>query len=471
MNQANIVINSLIHRDDYVRYVLPFLKEEYFETESQRMVFNIVSTYFEKYKSIPSLTAIQVEGSNKDGVPQAVYDEFSDLVKTSDKVQDDLQYLVDVSETYCKDRALYIALMKVIEVVEGDDQKDDISTIGKFAIPEMLKEALGVSFDTKVGSNYIDDAEARFAEYHDPKTKLPFDLDFLNSITDEGNGVFGIPNKTLCGVLGGSGSGKSALMAHLASKWMIAGHDVLYITLELSEHMVMKRIDQNLMNVNAVDLIKLSKAQYTSQINFIKEKTVGKLVVKEYPTGGAHAGHFRHLMNELSSKQNFKPRVLIVDYLGICASSRMKKSNASTYETQKSISEELRSLGIEFDMPVFTGIQTNRSGVGASDLDMADIADSYGVAMTLDLLVGIITDDNLRENNQVILKSIKNRFGEIDVSSLVGIEYSKMQFYNVDNPVALKSRTEASTNLPSNNTGDMFKAKSKSDKFKDFDFG
>ena len=465
MDPSNIIINSLIHRDDFVRYVVPFLKEEYFETESQQMIFNIVIKYFERYNAIPSKAAIQVEGGNQDGVSQQAYSEFSDLVEAADSVDDSLQYLIDMTETFCQDRALYIALMKVIEVVEeGDDPKNDLSTVGKFMIPEMLKDALGVSFDSKVGADYIEDADARFAEYHNQKTKLPFDLTFLNTITDEGNGITGIPNKTLAGVLGGSGSGKSALMTHLSANWLRMGHNVLYITLELSEHMVAKRVDQNLMNLDAPALMRLTESQYKSQIKAIRDKTVGKMIVKEYPTGGAHAGHFRHLLNELLTKQNFKPRVIVVDYLGICASSRIKKSGANTYETQKSISEELRSLAIEFDVPVFTGVQTNRGGVGATDLNMADIADSYGVAMTLDLLIGIITDDTLRENSQVIMKSIKNRFGEIDVSSLVGIEYSKMQFYDVADNVS-------TAGLPSNNTAAFFQSKkSGSDKFKDFKF-
>jgi hypothetical protein len=454
-----------MYREDYVRFVLPFLKEEYFETDGQKMVYNIVSDYFDKYNALPSQTAMGVEGENIEGIAPNVFAEYTQLLADSNEQKDDLQYLIDTSEKFCKDRALYLALMNVIEVVEGEDQKEDMSSIGKFAIPDLLKDALGVTFDTKVGSEFVEDAPSRFDAYHDTQSKLSFDLSFLNSITDEGNGVVGIPNKTLSGVLGGSGSGKSALMTHLSSKWMEAGHNVLYISLELSEHMVMKRIDQNLMNITAPDLMKLSRSQYEKQIEKIKDKTVGKLVVKEYPTGGGHAGHFRHLLNELNTKQNFKPRVIVVDYLGICASSRMKKANAGTYEVQKSIAEELRSLAIEFDVPVFTGIQTNRGGVGASDLDMADIADSYGVAMTLDLLLGIITDDNLRENNQVILKSIKNRFGEIDKSSLVGIDYSKMLFYDVED-----QSSSSMASIPSTSPADKFKSKSKSDRFKDFSF-
>lgn len=358
--ESDLIIQSLITREDYCRAVSPFIKEEHFEESHHKLIYQTVTDYFGKYHTIPSSDALQIE-CEKLECTETDISEITDIIEYSrnNSVTDPIDYLFESTEKYVQDRELYIALTEAINIVENDESKD-IKALNKHAIPDLLRKALGVSFDEVIGHNYTEEWLDRYEFYNEKESRLPFDLSFLNDITTNGNGVKGLPNKTLTLFAGASGSGKSLALCHLATTYLKQGKNVLYITLEMSEFMISQRIDTNLMDIKSDELYAMDKESYKKKVDKIRQKTTGKLIVKEYPTGAAHAGHFRHLISELKIKKKFDCDVIIVDYLGICASSRVKNNQANSYTIQKSIAEELRALAIENDCPVVSAGQLNR---------------------------------------------------------------------------------------------------------------
>lgn len=450
-----LIIQTLITRDDFCRTITPFLKDIYFEEESDKIIYKSISEYFDKYNSLPSKDALKFQCEEVDCSEETINEVIQKIEYAhSNKINDPLEFLFEKTENYCQDRALYLALMETIEIVEGEDESRDMKSISKHAIPDLLREALGVSFDEKIGHDYVENWESRYEFYNEKENRLPFKIKFLDEITKSGNGISGLPSKTLTIFSGGAGAGKSLALCHCATSYLKQGKNVLYITLEMSEEMISQRIDTNLMDITSDALYKMSFDQYKAKVESVQKKTAGKLIVKEYPTGGAHAGHFRHLLSELKVKKSFNCDVILIDYLGICASSRVKNSSANSYTIQKSIAEELRALAIEWEVPLLTGAQLNRGGIGSTDVTMTDLADSMGLAHTADVLIGLITDDTLRENNQLIVKGLKNRFGEVGTSAAVGVDYQKMRLYDIESG-SLASVPPQSTDT-STKTADRF---------------
>ena len=351
----NLVLKNLIHNEEYARKVIPFIKKEYFEEESNRILYEEISGFIVKYDELPSKEAVSIEVENREDLTEQTFRELGKVISYLDKEPADFDWLCDTTERWCRDRAIYLALMESIALTDGKDEKK-----GRDAIPSILSDALAVSFDNHVGHNYLEDYEERYALYHRKEDKIPFDLEYLNKITKGG-----LPNKTLNIALAGTGVGKSLFMCHVASAALMQGRNVLYITCEMAEEKIAERIDANLLNVNIQDIVDLPKQMFDKKVNNIASKTQGHLIIKEYPTASAHAGHFRSLLNELALKKSFRPDIIFVDYLNICASSRYKGSaNINSYTLVKSIAEELRGLAVEANVPIVSATQTTRSGYG-----------------------------------------------------------------------------------------------------------
>lgn len=422
------IIKGLLYDDEYSRKVYPYLKEEYFDGAS-REVFNLFGELFDKYSTIPSMEAMLVSIQTK-GLSEDVFESAVSMLQgayTSKDDAPDTKWLVDETEKYCTDKALFNAIYKSISIIEGSDKLLD-----KHAIPEILDEALSISFEQSVGSDYLEDAMRRFEYYTNTELRLKFPLDALNALT---NG--GLPPKTLSAFLAGSNVGKSALMCFLAGEWLKAGKNVLYITLEMSEEAVQERIDANLLDISTDDLKNpdLDKEWFLGKVNALKLKTVGKLIVKEYPTSSAHSGHFRHLLKELRQKKKFKPDVIFIDYINICASARYKAgSGANSYTTVKSTAEELRGLAVEFELPIVTATQTTREGMSSQNPDMTSTSESVGLPQTLDFFAAIVTNDELMEMGRQMMILIKTRFGNKQgmKRQLVGIDWNKMRYHDVE---------------------------------------
>lgn len=421
-NLETTILRNLISDDTYTRTVIPFLKPEYFDN-THRKVFREIGKFVGKYNKLPNREALEIELENSDSLDT----ESLELVHTLDnKDPVDIDWLVEQTEKWCQDRAVYLAIMKSIEIIDGRDTKQ---TQG--AIPDLLREALGVCFDTNVGHDYIDNFNTRFDFYHKQEDRLPFDLDFFNKITKGG-----VPNKTLNIILAGTGVGKSLFMCHCAAANLIDNKNVLYITMEMAEERIAERIDANLMNLPVDQLEGLPKQTFEGKVASIAKKTQGKLIVKEYPTGAAHVGHFRALLNELKLKRNFKPDVIYIDYLNICASSRMKGLGGSvnTYAYIKAIAEEIRGLAVEFNVPVFSATQTTRSGYSNTDVGLEDTSESFGLPATADLMFALISTDELAQLNQIMVKQLKNRYNDPNVNKrfVIGVDRSRMKLYNVE---------------------------------------
>ena len=425
MNLELTILGSLIYNDEYTRKVLPFLKSDYFTVKSYKIVFLEIHEYVTNYNSLPSLNALGIECQERTDLTEEQFKEIIEVLNGLSQEEHDLDWIVDTTEKWCQERAIYLSLMESVKIADGQDEKRD-----KGAIPQILSDALGVSFDQNVGHDYLQNYEERFDFYHKKEEKIPFDLEFFNRITKGG-----LPNKTLNIALAGTGVGKSLFMCHVASSVLLQGKNVLYITLEMAEEKIAERIDANLLNVNIQDITDLPKPMFETKVNNLSKKTQGSLIIKEYPTASAHSGHFKSLLNELALKKSFKPDIIFIDYLNICASSR-HKANASvnSYSYIKAIAEELRGLAVEANLPIISATQTTRSGFASSDVDLTDTSESFGLPATADLMFALISTEELEGLGEIMVKQLKNRYNDPTIFKrfVVGIDRAKMRLYDVE---------------------------------------
>ena len=424
MNLELTILGSLIYNDEYTRKVLPFLKSDYFTVKSYKIVFLEIHEYVTNYNSLPSLNALGIECQERTDLTEEQFKEIIEVLNELSQEEHDLDWIVDTTEKWCQERAIYLSLMESVKIADGQDEKRD-----KGAIPQILSDALGVSFDQNVGHDYLQNYEERFDFYHKKEEKIPFDLEFFNRITKGG-----LPNKTLNIALAGTGVGKSLFMCHVASSVLLQGKNVLYITLEMAEEKIAERIDANLLNVPIQKLAELPRIMFENKISKLSKKTQGKLIIKEYPTASAHVGHFKSLLNELELKRNIKPDIIFIDYLNICASQRYKGSIVNSYTYVKAIAEELRGLAVEAGVPIVSATQTTRSGYGSSDVDLTDTSESFGLPATADLMFALISTEELEEQNQIMVKQLKNRYYDPTLNKrfVIGIDRSKMRLYDVE---------------------------------------
>ena len=423
------ILRNLLHNEEYTRKVMPFLKDEYFiESASEKWIFREINRYITKYNALPTIEAVMIGLKPNRHISETLYQEITVyLNELGKRDKNDEQWLLNETEKFCRDTALYNATLQAITIMEGKEKV----TQSKEEIPDLLKDALAVTFDRHIGHDYIDDADERYDFYHKQETRIPFNLSYFDKITKGG-----LPTKTLNMILAGTGVGKSLFMCHHAATCLTNGKSVLYITLEMAEERIAERIDANLLNVSLDDLMKLPKDMYEQKIGKLKSKrSIGKLIIKEYPTASAHAGNFRALMDELNLKLSFKPDILLIDYLNICASRRFKFSSSMTsYTYIKAIAEELRGLAVEYDIPILSATQTTRQGSRNSDVELTDTSESFGLPATADFMFAIITNDNLDNLNQLMVKQLKNRYNDLIANRkfIIGIDRTKMRLYDVD---------------------------------------
>ena len=426
MNKVeNLILKNLVLDEVFVRKSLPFIKAEYFADPLERNLFEVFHKYFTKYNALPSKEALEIEVGQLGTISDEQHKNILHIIKELDEEKSEPDWIVDVTEKWCQDRALYLALMQSIKIADGND---DQAAPG--SIPSILSDALAVSFDNHIGHDYLEDYEERYEFYHKTEDKIPFDLEFFNKITKGG-----LPNKTLNIALAGTGVGKSLFMCHVASSALIQGKNVLYITLEMAEEKIAERIDSNLLNCDIQNLNQLPQMMFNNKISALSKKTEGKLVIKEYPTASAHCGHFKSLLNELALKKSFRPDIIFIDYLNICASSRYRAgANVNSYSYIKSIAEELRGLAVEANVPIVSATQTTRSGFASSDIDLTDTSESFGLPATADLMFALISTEELEGLNQIMVKQLKNRYNDPTVNKrfVVGIDRSKMRLYDVE---------------------------------------
>ncbi len=421
-----LILKNLFTSDEYIRKVIPYVRDEFFSEREERLIFVNIKEYFEKYNKNPTHEALTIQMNEASGLNQ---DELSSALHIVSQCKSSIEetpheFLLDETEKWCKDRAVYNAVMDSITILDKNSKRD------KGEIPELLKDALSVSFDQHIGHDWMENADARYEFYHTEEEKIPFDLDLLNKITKGG-----MPNKTLNIIMAGTGVGKSLFMCHCAANNLMMGKNVLYISMEMSEEKIAERIDANLMNIPLQELSDLPKPMYDKKIKSIRDKTVGRLVVKEYPTAAAHTGHFRHLLQELNLKKDFVPDVIYIDYLNICASSRIKPgSNANTYTYVKSIAEEVRGLAVEYDIPVMSATQTNRTGFVSTDVGLEDTSESFGLPATADLMIALISTEELEDLDQIMVKQLKNRYNDPSYYRrfVVGVDRSRMKLYDCE---------------------------------------
>jgi replicative DNA helicase len=418
-------LSNLIHNESYARKVLPFLKPEYFSNRNERIVFEEITRFTEKYNNLPTQQSLLVEMDNRKDLSEEEYKTINSLIDTLDKHDVDMNWLVDTTEKFCKDKAVYNAILSGIQIIDGKDKQHTAE-----AIPSILSEALAVAFDQNVGHDYVEDGENRFEFYHKKEEKIEFDLDYFNRITKGG-----LPQKTLNIALAGTGVGKSLFMCHMAASTLMQGKNVLYITMEMAEERIAERIDANLMNITMDDLHNLPKKMFTDRLSKIQKKTNGKLIIKEYPTASAHSGHFRALLKELALKKSFKPDIIFIDYLNICSSSRFKgNANVGSYFYIKAIAEELRGLAVETNVPIMSATQTTRGGYSNSDVGLEDTSESFGLPATADLMFALISTEELEQLNQIMVKQLKNRYNDPGTNKrfVVGIDRSRMKLYDCE---------------------------------------
>ena len=427
--QANLeltILKNILTNEQYMRKVLPFVKPDYFEG-IYRIMFKEAGKFVAKYNKLPTRDAFKIELDQTAKLSDEQYTMAVDILPhLFEKDTSDEQWLLDTTEKWCQDRAIYNAIMESISIIDGKHQE-----LTKNALPDLLQKALGVAFDPNVGHDYVENAEDRFEFYHKVEDRLPFDISLLNTITKGG-----VPNKTLNIALAGTGVGKSLFMCHVAASALTEGKNVLYITMEMAEERIAERIDANLLNVPIDQLENLSKDMFTKKVSDLSKKTNGKLIIKEYPTGSAHTGHFRALLNELKLKREFEPDVIFIDYLNICASSRMKGMGGeiNSYSYIKAIAEELRGLAVEFDVPLFSATQTTRSGFSNSDIGLEDTSESFGLPATADLMFALISTEELEQAGQLMVKQLKNRYNDPTFNKrfVVGVDRTKMRLFDVD---------------------------------------
>lgn len=421
------ILRNLINNDDFTRKVIPFIRKDYFESD-HRLIFDQVISFVDKYNKLPTPEALEIELSSLDVNDALLVDASTVLngIRATKDNEVDTEWLVDETERWCQDRAIHLAIMESINIIEGKH-----NSLKKDALPKLLSDALGVTFDSSVGHDYINDAEKRFDFYHTVEDRIPFDLEYFNSITKGG-----LPRKTLNIALAGTGVGKSLFMCHVAANALTQGRNVLYITMEMAEERIAERIDANLMNLPIDQLETLPKEMFDNKITKIAQKNIGKLIIKEYPTGAAHTGHFRALLNELKLKKNFMPDMIFIDYLNICSSSRMKGLGGSinTYSLIKSIAEEIRGLAVEFNVPIISATQTTRSGFGNSDVGLEDTSESFGLPATADFMFALVSTEELEKLGQIMVKQLKNRYNDPTANKrfVIGVDRSRMKLYDVE---------------------------------------
>ena len=448
-NLEQTILRNILTDEDYMRKVLPFIKPDYFEGV-YRILFREAGKFFGKYNKLPTAESFKIELDQSDKLTGEQYTMAVDILpQLFSKETIDERWLLDTTEKWCQDRAIYNAIMESISIIDGKHE-----TMTKGALPDLLSKALGVAFDTNVGHDYVENSEERFDYYHKEEDRIPFDLDYFNRITKDG-----VPRKTLNIALAGTGVGKSLFMCHVAAGALIEGRNVLYITMEMAEERIAERIDANLLNTPIDQLPNMSREMFRNKVEDIARKTTGKLIVKEYPTGSAHSGHFRALLNELKLKRQFEPDIIFVDYLNICASSRMKGMGGAinSYNYIKAIAEELRGLAVEFDVPVFSATQTTRSGYSNSDVGLEDTSESFGLPATADLMFALIQTEELEQSGQMMVKQLKNRYNDPTLHKrfVIGIDRSKMRLYDVD--VKEQTLTDDTPVFDKTNAGERFK--------------
>jgi len=426
MRIETTVLRHLIHDEDFARKVLPFVSEKYFGDSTDKLIYSRISQFMEKYNSLPSREALSIEIEGSKGLGEKEYQSAIEAIQglTAPEPVDKV-WLLEATEKFCQERAIYNAIMDSISILDGKDRD-----LGKGSIPQILTDALGVSFDSHIGHDLIDDYSQRYDFYHRVEEKIPFDLEYMNKITRGG-----LSRKSLNIILAGTGVGKSLAMCHMAAANLMMGKNVLYITMEMAEEKIAERIDANLLNVAIPDLQSLPRDIYEKKIQGIRSKTIGKLLIKEYPTASAHAGHFRHLLNELNLKRSFVPDIIYIDYLNICMSSRIKTgSNVNSYTYVKSIAEELRGLAVERNVPIVSATQTTRSGYASSDVDLTDTSESFGLPATADFMIALISTEELQDLSQFMVKQLKNRYSDPGMNRrfVIGVDREKMRLYDVE---------------------------------------
>ena len=420
----NKILSNLIFDEDYMRKVIPFIKDVYFDNVSEKTIFQEILDFVNEYDGLPSKSVLTIEVENRKDLSEDMFKECVTIIDSFSDEKVDQDWLVNSTEKWCKERAVYLALMESVKIADGKDEKKN-----RDAIPSILSDALSVSFDDHIGHDYFGDAQSRYEFYHLKEDKIKFDLDMFNKITKGG-----LPRKTLNIALAGTGVGKSLFMCHQAASCLMEGKNVLYITLEMAEERIAERIDANLFNVDIKSIIELPKPMYDTKVEKIVKKTHGKLIIKEYPTASAHAGHFRALLNELHLKKSFTPDIIFIDYLNICSSSRYKGTIVNSYTFVKAIAEELRGLAVEANLPIVSATQTTRSGFGSTDVDLTDTSESFGLPATADFMFALISTEELETLNQIMVKQLKNRYNDPTMFKrfVVGIDRSKMKLYNVE---------------------------------------
>ena len=419
------ILRNLVYNEDYSRKVIPFIQPEYFEQRSERVVFEEIVQFIVKYNSAITKEALGIEIENRTDLTETDVKDIREVCETLNDSVVEKQWLLDTTEKWCRDRAIYLALMESIHIADGNDGKKN-----RDAIPSILSDALAVSFDNNIGHDYLQNYEERYEFYHRKEDKIEFDLEYFNKITKGG-----LPNKTLNIALAGTGVGKSLFMCHVASSALLQGRNVLYITLEMAEERIAERIDANLLNIPIQQLVDLPRSTFENKVTGLSKKTQGTLIIKEYPTASAHSGHFKALLNELALKKSFRPDIIFIDYLNICASSRHKaNSSVNSYSYIKSIAEELRGLAVEFNVPIVSATQTTRSGYGNSDVELTDTSESFGLPATADLMFALISTEELEGLGQILVKQLKNRYNDPTVFKrfVVGIDRAKMRLYDVE---------------------------------------
>jgi len=420
-----VILRNLVYNEEYLRKVLPFIEPDYFNDRNERVVFEHITKYASEYNSLITKEVLQIEIEDRRDITQ---DEVKNIYGTINELEDiecDFEWLSDTTEKWCRDRAIYLALMESIKIADGQDDKKN-----RDAIPTILSDALSVSFNRNVGHDYLEDYEERYELYNKKESRIQFDLEYFNKITKGG-----LPNKTLNIALAGTGVGKSLFMCHHASAVLLEGKNVLYITLEMAEEKIAERIDANLLNVNIQEIVDLPKPIFEGKVTNLAKKTQGSLIIKEYPTASAHSGHFKALLNELALKKSFKPDIIFIDYLNICASSRYRAgSNVNSYSYIKAIAEELRGLAVEANVPIVSATQTTRSGYGSSDVDLTDTSESFGLPATADLMFALISTEELEGLGQIMVKQLKNSYNDPTYNRrfVIGVDRTKMRLYDCE---------------------------------------
>ena len=420
-----VILRNLVYNEEYLRKVLPFIEPDYFNDRNERVVFEHITKYVAEYNSLITKEVLLIEIEDRRDITQEEVKNINGTINELEDIECDLEWLSDTTEKWCRDRAIYLALMESIKIADGQDDKKN-----RDAIPTILSDALSVSFNRNVGHDYLEDYEERYELYNRKESRIQFDLEYFNKITKGG-----LPNKTLNIALAGTGVGKSLFMCHHASSVLLEGKNVLYITLEMAEEKIAERIDANLLNVNIQEIVDLPKPIFEGKVTNLAKKTQGSLIIKEYPTASAHSGHFKALLNELALKKSFKPDIIFIDYLNICASSRYRAgSNVNSYSYIKAIAEELRGLAVEANVPIVSATPTTRSGYGSSDVDLTATSESFGLPATADLMFALISTEELEALGQIMVKQLKNRYNDPTYNRrfVIGVDRTKMRLYDCE---------------------------------------